>query len=111
MTTSNPRWISLVREESARTSIATVAARLGYSRTAISLALSGKYRGNTDKIATRALLVLEPVLTVSCPYLGEDITVVLCVQFAGQRAPTHNPAKMNHWRACRQCQNNCKGNA
>jgi hypothetical protein len=111
MTTSDPRWLQLVREESARSSIATVAARLGYSRTTISLALAGKYPGNTGKIEAKALQVLEPVTEVACPYLGASIPVVDCRAFAEQRAPTHNPNKMNHWRACCQCQNRCKGEA
>lgn len=109
MMTSEPRWMQLVREESARTNITLVAARLGYSRTTISLALAGKYKGSTGKIEAQALHVLEPVLDVACPYLEISIPVADCVGYSAQRAPTHNPNKMHHWRACHQCQNRCKG--
>jgi transcriptional regulator with XRE-family HTH domain len=103
MTTSDPRWLELLRAEADLTSRAAVADRIGYSRTTISLVLSGKYPGNTDKIAAKALAGLEPVLTVACPYLGVEIEAAACNQHSGQRAPTHNPAKMNHWKACHQC--------
>lgn len=109
MTTSEPRWLQLVRAEAACTNIAAVALRLGYSRTAVSLVLAGKYPGNAGKIETKALEVLEPILTVACPYLDQDIALADCREHAGQRAPTHNPAKMHHWRACRQCPNRKEG--
>lgn len=109
MTTSDPRWLALVREEAARTSIAAVAKRLEYSRTTISQVLSGTYPVDPARIAARAVAVLEPVVEVSCPHLGRVIEVAECQTFATRRAPTHNPMAMNHWRACRQCQSNCKG--
>lgn len=108
MTTSEPRWLELLRAEAARTSIQALAARIQYSRSAVSLVLAGKYPGNTSKIEVKALAVLEPALNVSCPYLGTVIAVVDCRQYASQRAPTHNPVKMNHWRACHQCPNHKK---
>ncbi|HTD05879.1 hypothetical protein [Undibacterium sp.] len=109
MTTSEPRWLHLVREEAARTSIAAVARRLDYSRTSISLVLDGKYPGKTGKIETKAIAVLEPAITVACPYVSHVIPVEMCQDYSTRRAPTHNPTLMGQWRACQQCQNKCKG--
>lgn len=108
-TTSDPRWLALMREEAARTSKRCLAERLGYSRTTVSLVLSGSYPGGTDKIAARAAEVLELPAEVPCPYLGQTLSIADCRAYSTQRAPTHHPQKMAHWRACQQCQNNCKG--
>jgi hypothetical protein len=108
-TTSDPRWLELLRAEAARTNIGAVAGRVGYSRTTISLVMAGKYPGKTEKIAAAVLAVLEAAVTVDCPYLGVAIEFAACTQHAGQRAPTHNPVKMHHWRACRQCPNRKEG--
>ena len=53
-------WRSLLIGEAARTSIAATARRLGYSRTAVSLVLAGKYPGSTDKLAARVLAEPDP---------------------------------------------------
>jgi hypothetical protein len=106
---AEPRWLELIRVEAGRTSIAAVALRLNYSRTAISLVLAGKYPGRLDKMEKRAIEVLEPPVTVACPYLGGDIPIKECQEFSIRRVPTHNPQKMAHWRACQSCQNKCKG--
>ncbi len=108
-TISEPRWLELLRMEVAQTNIAATAARIGYSRTTISLVLAGKYPGKPDKIAAAALAELEPVVAVDCPHLGMSIGVAVCLATSSQRAPTHNPAKMLHWRACRQCPHRKEG--
>lgn len=108
-TVAEPRWLELIRAEATRTSNAAVALRLGYSRTAISLLLAGKYPGRPDKIEKKAIEVLEPAVTVDCPYLGESIPIPQCQQYSVRKVPTHNPQKMAHWRACQECQNKCKG--
>jgi len=108
-TTSDPRWLVLMREEAARTTKRALAERLGYSRTTVSLVLSGTFPGSTAKIAQRATEVLELPVQVQCPYLVQALPVADCRAYSTQRAPTHHPTKMAHWRACQQCQNNCKG--
>lgn len=108
-TISDPRWLELLRAEAGRTSIGAVAGRVGYSRTAISQVMAGKYPGKPERIAAAVLTALEPVLTVDCPHLGTAIEFHVCDQLAGQRAPTHNPVKMQHWRTCRQCPNRKEG--
>lgn len=108
-TTFEPRWLVLMREEAARTNMRALADRIGYSRTTVSLVLSGTYPGNTDRIAERAIAVLELPQVIDCPYLRQELPIVACRDYATQRAPTHHPTKMAHWRACQHCQNNCKG--
>ncbi|OLN30423.1 Phage protein [Desulfovibrio sp. DV] len=85
--------------EAARTSIAATARRLGYSRTAVSLALAGKYPGGTDKLAAKVLAVLGGV---ACPQLGHDVTAAECADKAGAM-PTSSPAALRLWRACQIC--------
>ena len=100
MTIETPDWLSILRTQTAQRSNAAVARELNYSATTISLALHGKYAGSTAKLA-RA--VLTRYTRVDCPHLETSIPRHRCVAIAGSRAPTHNPLKMQHWRACRRC--------
>lgn len=106
MTTSDIRWLTLLRTEADRTSIQATADRIGYSRTGVSLVLAGKYPGKTDRIARATLSALEQA--VDCPYLGEPLAGHECRASATAKAPTHNPMKLSHWRACQQCIHNPK---
>lgn len=92
-------WRALLAEEVARTSITVAAKRLGYSRTAISLALSGKYIGSTDKVAASVLAVLG---SVDCPHLGLAVQPTKCAASAG-KMPTSSPGDLRLWRACQGC--------
>ncbi|MBA5605860.1 XRE family transcriptional regulator [Duganella sp. FT3S] len=103
MTTSDPRWLQLLRDEAEKTSIGRAALRVGYSRTAISQALSGKYPGDLGKLERMVLAALELPMAVACPYLQLNLPTTMCHEFAAKRAPTHNPVAMQHWRACQQC--------
>lgn len=107
MTTSEPRWLELLRQEAARTSIGRAALRVGYSRPAISQALDGKYPGNLVKMAEKVLAALELPMAVACPYLQLNLPVAMCRDFSTKRAPLHNPVSMIHWRACRKCEHRC----
>lgn len=106
MTTSEPRWLSLLRAEAGRTSMRSVAGRLGYSRTSISLVLAGKYPGNPDRIAKAALALLD---VVECAHIRQTIPQTECRSIALGAAPTHHPMKLGHWRACQRCPNRPKG--
>ncbi len=92
-------WRSLLVGEVARTSIAATARRLGYSRTAVSLVLAGKYPGRTDTLAARVLAELG---RVTCPHLGRTVTPGDCA-ISGGRVPTSSPAALRLWRACQTC--------
>lgn len=92
-------WLALLSEEAARTSITAVARRLGYARTSVSLALSGKYPGATDKLAAAVLAVLG---TVDCPHLGFPVSPSRCADASGEM-PTSSPGDLRLWRACQGC--------
>lgn len=94
-------WFVLLSEEVARTSITAAARRLGYSRTAISLAVAGKYPGDTKKLAVK---VLGELGTADCPHLERPVTVAECADAAGEM-PTSSPADLRLWRACQTCPN------
>lgn len=106
MTTSEPRWLTLLRAEAERTSMRAVAGRLGYSPTAISLVLAGKYAGKPDRIAKAALALLD---VVECPHTGQTMPLVECRTIAHGSAPMHHPMKLGHWRACQRCPNRPQG--
>lgn len=99
-------WLDLLRTEVERTSISAVAARLRkrngnpYSRTAVSLVLSGDY-GDTTAIE-RA--VLEALASVDCPHLGQSIDMPTCRAMSTRTSPPRqHAAQLRHWRACQTC--------
>ena len=98
----NEKWMDLLIGAVSKSNILEVANKLGYSRTTVSLVLSGKYQGKTDKVAK---IVLEVFAIVQCPFLQTEITLKECANFAHCKAPTHNPNKMQHWRNCQRCPN------
>lgn len=53
-------WKQTLDEAVAGSSITAVAARLGVSRTSVSLLLSGKYPGGTDRMAERIMEFTGP---------------------------------------------------
>ncbi|MGS0980613.1 helix-turn-helix domain-containing protein [Burkholderia perseverans] len=93
-------WLDMLRTAVAASTRADVAKRLGYSRTAVSQALSGTYAGKTDRIATR---VLEVFGQVQCTHTGQLIELTVCVSYTTRRAPINNPLELSHWRTCRNC--------
>ncbi|KAF0235321.1 MAG: regulatory protein [Desulfovibrionaceae bacterium] len=94
-------WFALLTNEVANSSIAATARRLGYSRTAISLAMAEKYPGATDKLASTVLAVLG---TLECPHLGLSVTPAKCASSSG-KMPTSSPGDLRLWRACQTCPN------
>lgn len=97
-------WLDVLRKAVAEHgSVAAVSRMLcgsGSLRPALSLALNGKYFGDAVRLEK---LVLGCFARVECPWLGESIPIAECRATASASAPTHNPAKLKHWRACRAC--------
>lgn len=95
-------WLALLTNaaENHERGIAGVAEELDISRTAISLAINGKYPAKTDKIAAK---VMELYARVDCPHLTENISINACRAHALRTAPTNSPREMRHWRACQTC--------
>jgi hypothetical protein len=95
-------WLQLLRQavEAEGSSITTVAAKLGVSRTSISLVLAGKYPAKTDKIEAR---VLDIYARLICPHTLVEIRHAECRETAAAATPTSSPQAMRQWRACQSC--------
>lgn len=79
--------------------ITGVAERIGYSRTAVSLALAGRY-ANPEHIAHAVVNMLQ---AVACPFLGQAIAPDACRRFSTRSYIAITAADVPHWRACRKC--------
>jgi hypothetical protein len=94
-------WLTILKEEVNKTSIADVSARLGYNNhTTISLVLKGAYPAKTDKVAAN---VLDTFARITCTHTELDITHAECRKLATSNVPTSSPQAMRHWRACQSC--------
>lgn len=83
---------------------AAVATKMGVSRTAISLVLAGKYKGDPANVYATAIAVFGGV---DCPHLEQRIDVAACIAYGTGLPPTQNPMAMRHYRACQSCPNHC----
>lgn len=92
-------WLAILKREVEKTSITQVAEKLGYARPTISLVMSGKYGGSTDKIA--ALVITTFTDYVQCPFLGQNIERDECVDHQSRGMPSSDPAALKHWMRCR----------
>ncbi|HEV2675518.1 MAG TPA: transcriptional regulator [Aliidongia sp.] len=98
---TEPTWLLMLRKAVGRLgSIQAVADDLGYSRTAISLVLSGKYDKPTRAIEQAVLARLD---YVECPHLSSEISREECNGYSRRRMPQSDPAKIKHWSACQRC--------
>lgn len=85
-----------------RGGIQAVADKIGFSRSALSTFLAGKYpAASTDKLESAILKGL--VGRHRCPHLGRDLAPDECRGFADRALPMSNPATLRHWQACRDC--------
>ena len=100
-------WLAALREEAEKTSKAEAGKKIGYSRTAVSLALAGKYRGGTEKLAAAVLKNL--VGRVACPFYGTDISADKCDEHSRRPMSTSSPHDLKLWRACQGCKANQGG--
>lgn len=98
--------MALLRAEVERTNISRTADRLGVSRAAISLLLSGKYKASPQAMYRR---IIEVLGTVQCPYLGMEIQRDVCDRWRlRQRPPAQSAEAIQHWRACQTCPQHTK---
>lgn len=93
-------WMSLLRGQVAARSMTAVAEELGVSRTAISLVMSGKYPGKTDRMAAR---IIAAYARVRCPYVQELIPLADC-RARQKKMPTSSPGALRWWRVCQNCE-------
>ncbi len=100
-----PRWRILLAREIKRTSVTETAKRIGYGRSSVSLANSGNYTANTDRIEARVLEILGgPEPTFFCPSQGTSITQSDCADFAARPMPTTSPRALRQWQICQSCE-------
>jgi hypothetical protein len=95
------RALQLLSDACKAADILRVAERLGYARPSVSMALRGKYIGNTTRMAARIFEVFAD--RVSCPFLDRDIPPADCRQHREAPIPSGPRSAIDHWRACRHC--------
>jgi transcriptional regulator with XRE-family HTH domain len=79
-----------------------VARRLGYSPTAISQALSGKYAGSLEHLLARVIEVYGN-RQVDCPVLGV-IMLGRCAEERKRPFSASNPVRVRLWQQCKKCE-------
>lgn len=104
--TERDRAMALLRAEAGRTSINAAAARIGKSRPALSLVLSGNYIASPDKILRAVLSALD---RIACPYLGAEVEAGYCQETNTGPTPTWDPSALAQRRMCQTCQNRPQG--
>lgn len=94
-------WLDLLKSSIATDprGISGVAARLGYSRPAVSRVLAGTY-GDTRNIATAVQRLLA---RIDCPHLGASLAPAECRAYAARSYSAISAADVPHWRACKKC--------
>ena len=80
-----------------------VALAVGYSRTAISLYLSGKYGADVEKLEAAIRAQYD---RYDCLHSGIEISGPDCQRRASAPRPFGGRAKEAHWLACQGCQYN-----
>ena len=98
----NDRSVELVQGAIERFgSVQAVATKIGYARSSLSLAMSGRYVGSLDKM--ELAIAAELSVAVACPHLGRSISGADCRNHRTRPIPTANPVDLKFWRACRYC--------
>lgn len=86
--------------------ITAVAVQIGYSRTAVSLYLSGKYGADVDKLEAA---IVSRYDIYPCPHTGQQISGPECTRRATAPRPFGGRAKEAHWIACQSCVHHTQG--
>lgn len=77
-----------------------IATEIGYSRTAVSLYLSGKYGGDTERLEKA---IRKEYDRVACPHTGESIDPSVCKRKALSPKPFGGFARSAWWVCCQTC--------
>jgi hypothetical protein len=99
---SEPAWIQLLRARTEQLGSRAAAAReIGYSRSAVSLALDGKYPARD---VTRLSATVTALYTrCDCPSLATEITAGQCRGHRMRPMPQSNPDELRFWASCQGC--------
>ena len=107
-------WFKLLQEAldgelpgGRKNSITAIAAKIGYSRPALSQIVNGIYIGRPDAIAAAVLAHLG---RRQCPYLQTEIGADDCRAVWLAATPSHDHASLAHRRMCRTCRHNEREN-
>ena len=87
-------------------SVTAVALEVGYSRTAVSLYLSGKYGAGVEALESA---ILGRYDIYPCTYNGLEVSGPSCQRRATAPRPFGGRAKEAHWLACQSCSHNKSG--
>lgn len=98
------KWIEVLQQEVSRSNHKEAGKRIGYSRSAVSLAVKGVYPGGTDNI--RRAVMQELAGEIECPHLGELISKDDCSHIQKLPLSTSNMNLRRHRKACAHCQFN-----
>lgn len=94
--------LRILREQvQALGSIAAVGRALGYSRPAISSALTSTYRGDTRTLRARIVEIFGA--PIHCPHLDSVIQTTVCAWWRTRPCPTAHAGEVSHWLACKTC--------
>lgn len=109
---NDPHTLGLAQAAVAASSMTAVAEQLlrnngrPYSRTAISLYLSGKYGAGVEKLEAAIRARYDIYL---CPHTQQEISGPDCARRATAPRPFGGRAKEANWLACQSCQHNRQG--
>lgn len=102
MAMTRDEQLELLKNKVAATSQADVARALGYSASAISQVLMGKYQGDDATILQKAEETYGSS-TVICPVKGE-IPLAKCAEHKARPFAATNPERVRMYKACRNCE-------
>ena len=77
-----------------------LAEKLGYSHTAVTLYMNGKYPGGVRRFE---LAIVDKFSAIDCPFLGRSISRATCTGYATRDCPSASPLALRHWQACQRC--------
>lgn len=84
-------------------SMTEVAEQIGYSRTSISLYLSGKYGAGVENLEAAILARYD---IYPCTHSGTEISGPDCQRRATAPRPFGGKAREAHWQTCQSCSHN-----
>ena len=103
-----PEWVAELARLADAEGLAGAGKRVGYSLSAVSVVISGKYRGDVTRVAEMVQGALM-ALTVECPVLGQiGRDRCLTEQKEPFRATSRHRAQLFH--ACKTCPNARRNN-
>jgi DNA transposition AAA+ family ATPase len=103
------RALALLRAQvDAGKTMTQVSLEIGYSRTAVSLFLGGKYDRDSRRLEVAIVRMYD---RRHCPHLGEQVAPDLCQRKASTPKPFGGTARLAFWMSCQACPHKPDGDA